>query len=79
MENEAEPLKKRVRQLLHKAMEKNKKRPYHIVNNTDHNKDYVSKILNHDCNLSLDTAENIFKAVGFHIHITLKPLSNKSF
>ena len=72
--SKAESLKTRVRLLLNKAVDKSKKRQSDIVKSTNHNKDYVSRMLNEDCNLSLDTVENVFKSLGFELNITLKKL-----
>ncbi len=65
-------LKTRVRHLLFEAMKKNKKRPCDIVSNTPHHASYVSKILKNDCNISLDTTENAFRALGYDVELKIK-------
>ena len=71
-------LKQCVRLLLLEAMKRNNKINRDIVNSTDHSAAYVSKMLSEDCNLSLDTVENIFNAIGFKVDITITP-KDKSF
>ena len=60
------------------AMKKNKKRPCDIVNRTGHHASYVSKILKKDCNLSLDTTENAFRALGYEVELTIKRIAETS-